>query len=84
MLENIHSSYNLITVKNNKEFFNSFFHFTQGNTNYAVFQVIYIIDNCTYSLCLFSFILFMISLTLHYAYPLEIGKELTISHASPK
>ena len=53
----------LFTDQFNSIQFNSLIHFTQGNTNYTVFQFIYIINKLYMQFVMFSFILFMISFT---------------------
>ena len=56
------------------------FHFTQGKTNFTVYQVICIINNCTYTLFVFIHTIHDYYRLPHYACPAEIGKELAISH----
>ena len=62
--------------------FNSLFRFTQGNTNCTVVQIICNI-NKLYILSVCFHLYYSWFRLLHYACPVEIGKESVFSHAPP-
>ena len=81
----ISCTYNLFVLSHTIHdiiFYNSLFHFTQSSKIYTDFQMIYVINKLyVQSVCFQSY--YSWYQFLQYACPVEIEKELAISHAPP-